>query len=91
MLRLIAYDVADSRRLAKVARICKDYGVRVEYSVFECDLNDEQFAHFFKKLEKVINVTEDRLIVYRICSSCMERIQSLGLVARSRKQSLYIV
>ena len=34
MLRLIAYDIKDARRLRKAARICADYGMRIEYSVF---------------------------------------------------------
>jgi CRISPR-associated protein Cas2 len=91
MLRLIVYDVAHSRRLVKVARICEDYGVRVEYSVFECDLDEKQFARFWGKLEKTIDVTTDRLIAYRICSSCAERIQSIGAVVRPRKPLLYMV
>lgn len=33
MLRLIAYDIKDARRLRKAARICADYGMRIEYSV----------------------------------------------------------
>jgi CRISPR-associated protein Cas2 len=90
MLRLVVYDIANSRRLAKAARICEDYGVRVEYSVFECDLADEQFARFWGKLEKVIDVTKDRLIAYRICSACAERIQSIGAVVRLSKPLLYM-
>ena len=90
MLRLIVYDIANPRRLAKVARICEDYGLRVEYSVFECNLNEELFARFWKKLEAVVQPTEDRLIAYRICMSCAERIQSIGVV-RPEKPLLYVV
>ena len=74
-----------------MARICEDYGVRVEYSVFECDLDEAQFARFWGKLEKVIDVAEDRLIAYRICSSCARQIQSIGVVIRSNKPLLYMV
>ncbi len=38
MLTVIAYDITDQRRLRQIAKICEDYGVRVEYSVFECRL-----------------------------------------------------
>ena len=44
MLHLIAYDIASDKRLRRVARICEDYGIRVEKSVFECDLSDGDFA-----------------------------------------------
>ena len=42
MLHLIAYDIGHPRRLRRVAKICANYGVRMEKSVFECDLTDEQ-------------------------------------------------
>ena len=35
MLTLVAYDISDHKRLAKVARVCEDFGVRVQYSIFE--------------------------------------------------------
>ena len=91
MLRLVVYDIADSRRLAKVARICGDYGVRVERSVFECDLDDEAFDRFWGKLAKTVDAEKDRLIVYGICVSCVKRIQFLGSVARPEKPLLYVV
>ena len=91
MLRLVVYDIVNSRRLTKAARICGDYGFRVEYSVFECDLDEAQFARFWGKLEKVIDVAEDRLIAYRICSACAERVQSIGVVVRPKKPLLYMI
>ena len=50
MLRLIVYDIADARRLHKVAEVCKDYGIRIEYSVFECDLDERVFQTFWECL-----------------------------------------
>ena len=48
MLVLISYDVAaddtGQRRLRRVARACKDYGQRVQYSVFECIVDPAQWA-----------------------------------------------
>ena len=55
MLRLIAYDIKDARRLRKAARICADYGMRIEYSVFECDLEDEVFQTLLERIRKVLN------------------------------------
>ena len=50
MLTLLAYDITDHKRLARVARVCEDYGVRVQYSVFECRLDEDEFADFLLKL-----------------------------------------
>ena len=49
MLVLITYDIsfsdtAGAKRLRQIAEHCQDYGVRVQYSVFECDVNPEQWA-----------------------------------------------
>ena len=91
MLRLVIYDITHAKRLAKVARICKDYGIRVGYSVFECDLSERRFAGFWEKLGKVVDTEKDRLTAYRICASCMERIQSIGPVNRPEKPLIYMV
>lgn len=91
MLRLIAYDITDPARLRKVANVCKDYGVRIEYSVFECDLNEKVFAFFWEKLQKLIDPGKDRLIAYRICAGCVGEIRSVGVVCRPGKVLLYII
>jgi CRISPR-associated protein Cas2 len=91
MLRLVAYDIADSRRLRKVANLCKNYGVRIEYSVFECDLDEKLFSSFWEQLRKLIDAKKDRLIVYRICANCVGGIDSIGLICRPGKVLLYII
>ena len=42
MFYLVAYDIADPSRLRRVAKACEDYGIRLEKSVFQCDLPEEQ-------------------------------------------------
>ena len=91
MLRLVAYDIADARRLRKVANACKDYGIRIEYSVFECDLDEKLFTAFWEQLQKLIDPEEDRLIAYRICAGCVGDIRSVGVVSRPGKVLLYII
>lgn len=91
MLRLVAYDVTDARRLRKVSAICKDYGFRIEYSIFECDLEERVFQEFWERLLKQIDPKEDRLISYRICAECVANIRSAGVAARPGKVLLYII
>lgn len=91
MLRLVAYDITDARRLRKVANVCKDYGIRIEYSVFECDLDEKLFTAFWEQLLKLIDPEEDRLIAYRICAGCVRDIRSVGVVSRPGKVLLYII
>ena len=49
MYILITYDVdtvseMGQKRLRQVAKACKDYGQRVQNSVFECEVSEAQFV-----------------------------------------------
>jgi CRISPR-associated protein Cas2 len=68
---LVSYDVATDtpqgrKRLRKVARICLDYGQRVQKSVFECSVNQVQYEQLLHRLLEYINQDEDSLRVYRL-------------------------
>lgn len=86
MLHLIAYDVASARRLRHVARICEDYGMRVEKSVFECDLDDESFIEMWCLLSEAIFPEEDRVIDYPIGLISREKIRELGHCVHNEPQ-----
>ena len=69
MFLLIAYDVATmdragARRLRRVAQACKDYGQRVQNSVFECRVNERQWVLLRHRLLTEINRDEDSLRIY---------------------------
>ena len=91
MLHLVAYDIRDSKRLRKVATTCEDFGLRVEYSVFECDLAENDFQRFWNILSEIIDHDEDCILAYRICGSCVSHIASIGAVTRPGKPLFYIM
>jgi len=91
MLYLIAYDITDAKRLRLVAKTCEDFGVRVEYSVFECDLTPERFENLWAELNRLIDHEEDSLLAYRICGECVKKTLSSGVVIRPQKALLYIL
>ena len=81
---LITYDVAtDStegeRRLRQVAQICKNYGQRVQKSVFECTLDEMQYEKVVFSLLKVINEKEDSLRIYRLREPKDQHIREFGV------------
>ncbi|MGM9680925.1 MAG: CRISPR-associated endonuclease Cas2 [Eubacteriales bacterium] len=83
MLVLITYDVntessAGRKRLRKVARICVNYGQRVQNSVFECLLDPTQLAMVRKKLLDVISETDDSLRIYNLGNHYNSRIEHYG-------------
>ena len=90
MIRLVAYDITTPKRLRRVAKVCEDYGARIEKSVFECDLNEPTFARFWQQLLREIDPDEDSLIAYRVCKTCVRDIHSAGVIERPAARLVYI-
>lgn len=76
---LLAYDIADPKRLAKVAKIMESVGERVQASVFEAYLNNEELAKLLKRVERVLVLEEDSLRIYLICAACRAKIRCIGV------------
>jgi CRISPR-associated protein Cas2 len=90
MLTLIAYDITDPKRLHKVAKLCEDYGMRIQYSVFECRLEADRFETFWKSLVSLIDPSSDRVTAYKICASCSKNILDAGVQMHSEKVIAYV-
>ncbi len=83
MMVLITYDVNTTTgegrtRLRKAAKLCVDYGQRVQNSVFECLVDPAQFAELRHRLEKIINKEEDSLRYYFLGSNWKRRVEHIG-------------
>ena len=82
MLVLISYDVASDdtgqRRLRRVARACKDFGQRVQYSVFECIVDPAQWAMLKDRLISEIDPKKDSLRFYYLGSNYKHRVEHIG-------------
>ena len=69
MMILVTYDVStqdetSAKRLRQVARQCRNYGQRVQYSVFEIEVDPAQWTMLKAKLEGIINPEKDSLRYY---------------------------
>lgn len=91
MIYLVAYDIANPSRLRQVAKACQNFGVRVEKSVFQCDLPPERFQKLWCRLIDIIQEDEDAVIAYRLCASCLREVESMGIVTRVEKPICYIL
>ncbi len=78
MLRIVAYDIADPRRLHRVANVCEDHAVRVQRSLYECWLDDAEFDRFWQKLAAEIDQAEDRVVAYVLDARGARERQTLG-------------
>ena len=83
MLVLITYDVetvskAGQRRLRRVAKLCVDYGQRVQNSVFECELDYGQYLQLKDQLLAEIDQDSDSLRFYKLGNNWDRRVEHYG-------------
>ena len=69
---LITYDISNDKRRTKLSVMLNKYGVRVNYSVYECELNQTKLDKLLYEIElqKLINKKYDSLRFYHICKNC---------------------
>jgi CRISPR-associated protein Cas2 len=60
---LVAYDIRDDRRLRSVAGCVEGYGTRIQYSVFVCDLSDQEKIIMRGDIEALMKASEDSVMV----------------------------
>ena len=82
MMVLVSYDVAiddgGQRRLRRVAKACKDYGQRVQFSVFECIIDPAQWTVLRNRLINEINPATDSLRFYFLGANWKRRVEHIG-------------
>jgi len=83
MLILVSYDVSNcdatgARRLRRVAKTCLNYGKRVQYSVFECNVDPAQWTLMKQKLVDAIDEKKDSLRFYFLGSNWKHKIEHIG-------------
>ncbi len=80
---LVTYDVntltkPGRARLRRVAKLCEGHGQRVQFSVFECTVNDAQMEVFRARLLKAIEASEDSLRIYTLRGGHAGSVQAYG-------------
>ena len=83
MLVLVTYDVRTSEpggeaRLRRVAKACRDYGQRVQFSVFEIEVDPAQWTKLRSRLEGLIKPAHDSLRYYYLGANWQRRVEHVG-------------
>ncbi len=80
---IVSYDIADPKRLRRVAKICEGFGSRLQYSVFECPLDDLRFERLKAALGEVLREEEDQVLFISLgpenATSAPFRIEAMGM------------
>ncbi len=95
MMMLVSYDVArdekGEKRLRHVAKICENYGQRVQYSVFECLVDPAQWVELKSKLISEINPKYDSLRFYSLGAEWERKVEHIGAKAALNPQGVLIL
>lgn len=83
MLVVVSYDVktedpAGRKRLRKIAKICQDYGQRVQFSVFECEISPARWVELRACLLATMESKVDSLRFYNLGADGQRRIEHVG-------------
>jgi CRISPR-associated protein Cas2 len=83
MLVLVTYDVnttsdGGKRRLRRVAKACRDFGQRVQFSVFEIEVDPAQWVRLKATLEAIIDPEQDSLRYYHLGSGGQRKVEHVG-------------
>lgn len=83
MLVLVTYDVntetpAGQKRLRHVAKVCEDYGQRVQFSVFECLVDPAQWTELRHRLIEIVDLDKDSLRFYFLGKNWQRRVEQVG-------------
>jgi CRISPR-associated protein Cas2 len=85
---VVAYDIVKDRRRNKVMNTLKNFGLRVQYSVFECDLTMGKLDELREQLRTLIDPRRDRVHIYPLCDACFFRSEGLGLEGKNPARGL---
>ena len=91
MLYVIAYDIADDGRRTHIADTLKDFGRRVQYSVFEAQLDGELLDSLQRRVERIVDAEEDSVRIYALCGECEVKVTIIGQGRRTIEEKLYVV
>ncbi len=96
MMVLVTYDVstetaAGKKRLNKIAKACKDYGLRAQKSIFECEVDPAQWTKLKSRLLDIMNEEEDSLRFYYLGSNWERKVEHFGTNAPPDMHSLLMI
>jgi len=70
---IVVYDISNDRRRTRLHKRLLDYGSPVQYSVFECLLNDKDLQKMKKMIRRTIKEREDQVRIYHLCEACLKK------------------
>ena len=73
---LVCYDITSDRVRNQIVKTLEGYGRRVQYSVFECDLDEKRYKELYGKLLRIMQGVEAQngnICFYYICKAMRDQ------------------
>jgi CRISPR-associated protein Cas2 len=79
MYLVVSYDIHDDKRRNRVHKVLRNFGERIQFSVFEYDLTKERILRMQYALKRIIKEEDqDSVRFYHLCDSCQRKIDRIG-------------
>lgn len=91
MFWLVCYDIADARRLRRIAREMQSVGERVQKSVFECELDARARRELEARVAALLDARCDSVRFYRLCEGCRRARTACGKTPVRNEPEVWIV
>ena len=88
---VIAYDISNDKRRTKLHNALLDHGTPVQYSVFECLLDEDGLARMKRAVGKIIRPRVDKVRYYYLCQSCLKKVEITSGVEVLSEEEVIVV
>lgn len=90
MFYVVSYDIPDDRKRDHVAKTLLDFGARVQFSVFECIMDEDALNTLKTRLGRIVS-DEDSIRIYPLCAKCERTTRVLGTGKITKDENVYIL
>lgn len=91
MFIVVSYDIVEDKTRNKISKALLDFGTRVQYSVFECNLNQQQLEEMEGRLLRLLDSENDTIRLYLLCENCVGKVRVHGRGMLTRDEEVYVV
>ncbi|MGA2185412.1 MAG: CRISPR-associated endonuclease Cas2 [Bryobacteraceae bacterium] len=91
MRYIVCYDISDDGRRARLAECLKDFGTRIQESVFVADLDEELAGRMRERALAITDPQLDAVHIFLLCRSCASRLEVYGIGHVPKDEDYYIV
>ena len=78
MIALITYDITDPKRLRRMHKFLKEFGLNTQKSVFECDIDETAVKRIRQYCRQELDLTVDSVRIYQVCAGCLKNVEISG-------------